>query len=44
MIDALVQQGGVDLPRCEVSEAGRTQQIEHAGSFLGVKRTRRSGS
>jgi hypothetical protein len=29
VIDALVEQGGVDFGRCQIDEAGRTEQVEH---------------
>ena len=27
--DALVEQGGVDFGRCQIDEAGRTEQVAH---------------
>ena len=30
VVDALVEQGGVDFGRCQIGKAGRTEQIEHS--------------
>jgi hypothetical protein len=41
MIDALIQQGGVDLRGRLIDEPGGSQKIEHTPSFVCSKGTRR---
>src|SRR3954463_6299791 len=43
-VDALVEQGGVDLRRGEIGEARLAQLVEHGLSFFGRQRTGRAGT
>ena len=39
-IDALVQQGGIDLRGGQIDEPGRSQKIKHTAAFFRSKGTR----
>src|SRR3954462_74240 len=43
-VDALVEQGGVDLRRGEIGKARLAQLVEHGLSFFGRQRTGRAGT
>src|SRR3954454_13036928 len=43
-VDALVEQGGVDLRRGEIGEARLAQLVEHGLSFFGRQRAGRAGT